>query len=175
MKPFVLALLTLPLCLTTTASRADTPPPPVPARPAPVLVGAGAEALANAERAFARLSVERGPVAAWAAFFAPDAVQLPADQEAIRGREAILAWLKTGGLDTPGIVLDWWPLHAEVATGGDLGYTFGEWEVRRQDAVPDAQPLVRGKFTSVWKKQADGTWKVILDTGNEYPVPKTQG
>ena len=162
--------LILPLFLFVLAATSLRAAPP---RPIPVLLGTGADALANEERAFARLSVERGVVAAWTAYFAPNAVQLPASQEPVQGLPAILEWLKAAGLDTADSVLDWWPLRVEVATSGDLGYTFGEWEFRRKDAAPEARPLARGKFTSIWKKQANGAWKVIVDTGNEYPEPKS--
>jgi ketosteroid isomerase-like protein len=28
-----------------------------------------------------------------------------------------------------------------------------------------------GKYLNVWKKQPDGSWKVLVDIGNEDPVP----
>ncbi len=164
----LLRLILPPLALLATVTLRAAPP-----HPATVLVGAGAEALANEERAFARTAVEKGVVAAWTAYFAPEAVQLAANQAPVHGLPAITAWLQTVGMAAPGATLDWWPLHAEVAADGSLGYTFGEWEFRLKDAAADARPLTRGKFASVWKRQADGAWKVILDVGNEYPEPKS--
>ena len=159
--PWPLVLLVL---LAAGALRAAPPPAP---RPEAVLIGAGADALAEQERAFARSSVERGTVAAWTGYLAADAIQLPADVGPLHGLPAILEWVKSSGLDTPGTALDWWPLHVEI------GYTFGEWEFRLKGGAPGDRPLARGKFASVWKKQADGTWKVVLDTGNEYPAKKS--
>ena len=37
----------------------------------------------------------------------------------------------------------------------------------------DGKPVIEyGKYTSIWKKQADGSWKVVLDMGNASPAPK---
>ncbi len=171
MNTFPVALTSRLCSLLLLAAVAHAEPPP---QPAAQTIGAGAEALAQTERDFAKKSVAEGALAAWRAFFAEDAVQLPASQGPVRGREAICAWVKSAGLDEPGIVLDWWPLRAEVSQSGDLGYTFGEWEMRKKEAYAGsaAKLIARGKFTTVWKKQADGAWKVILDTGNEESGPK---
>lgn len=38
----------------------------------------------------------------------------------------------------------------------------------------DGKPVVAyGKYNTIWKKQRDGTWKVVLDMGNSSPEPKT--
>jgi ketosteroid isomerase-like protein len=67
-------------------------------------------------------------------------------------------------------VLAWQPIFAEVAAGGDLGYTTGPWEFRQDRS--DEQPAGHGHFISVWQKQADGQWKVALDTGIGCPPPQ---
>jgi ketosteroid isomerase-like protein len=50
-----------------------------------------------------------------------------------------------------------------------LGYTTGPWEFRPK-SLSDA-PVAFGNFVSVWKRQADGAWKVALDLGSENPAP----
>jgi ketosteroid isomerase-like protein len=66
-------------------------------------------------------------------------------------------------------VLTWAPEIAEVSASGELGYTSGPYEVR-----PDrgAEPTGFGHYVSTWKKQADGTWKVLLDIGVQHDRPK---
>lgn len=45
----------------------------------------------------------------------------------------------------------------------------GTFEFRSKDK--DGKAVVdHGKYTSIWKKQKDGSWKVVLDMGNASPV-----
>jgi len=68
--------------------------------------------------------------------------------------------------DKPGPkTLTWKPVHAEVAESGELGYTWGNWTF----VLPDT--TVYGNYFTVWKKQSDGKWKMLLDGGNGTPPP----
>jgi len=55
-----------------------------------------------------------------------------------------------------------------VAKSGELGYLYGTYELSMQEPVVHDT----GKMVEVWKKQADGKWKCIVDTFNsDLPVP----
>ncbi len=61
----------------------------------------------------------------------------------------------------------WAPDFADIAVSGDLGYNAGPFEFREGDgtaAAPTPTPTWAGHFMSLWRKQADGQWKVELDT-----------
>jgi len=66
--------------------------------------------------------------------------------------------------------LAWHPDKAGVARSGELGYTSGAYEVSFKDAsgktISD-----KGKYLMVWKKQADGAWKVLFDMNNSDLPP----
>jgi ketosteroid isomerase-like protein len=51
----------------------------------------------------------------------------------------------------------------DIAQSGDFGISSGPWEI--QNYQPYTEPVLFGHYLSVWKKQSDGTWRVILDTG----------
>jgi ketosteroid isomerase-like protein len=70
----------------------------------------------------------------------------------------------------PGFSLEFGPTKADVSTSGDLGYTTGTYQATMGGA-PE-----KGKYVSVWKKQADGQWKVREDIFNadSSGVPPTQ-
>jgi ketosteroid isomerase-like protein len=73
-----------------------------------------------------------------------------------------------GCLDDKNNSLTWKPIGADVSSSGDLGYTYGTYEFRSKDA--SGKPSVsHGKYTSIWKRQKDGSWKVVLDMGNASP------
>jgi ketosteroid isomerase-like protein len=68
------------------------------------------------------------------------------------------------------VVLKWEPECMDIADSRDFGFSTGPWEA--QEYRPGTPPLFTGYFLTVWKKQADGTWKVILDGGGTTPEKK---
>jgi ketosteroid isomerase-like protein len=62
--------------------------------------------------------------------------------------------------------LSWDPSYAEVAESRDLGYTLGPYERRTP-----AGEVKYGHYVSVWRKQKDGRWRVVVDGGNHHPPP----
>lgn len=85
----------------------------------------------------------------------------------LHGREAVMKdWARFFAPDGP--TLSWAPTRGEVIGAGDLGFTTGS-SVFRAEGV-DGKPTERhGQYVTVWKKQPDGTWKVIYDTGSTIP------
>ena len=96
-------------------------------------------------------------------FFADDAAILPKSGAPITGKEALAkAFRETWA--QPGYSLQWTPLKAEMASGSDIGYTYGSYERKR---IADGKPVVEtGKYVTIWRRQRDGKWKVIVDMGN---------
>lgn len=125
-------------------------------------------ALIRTDTEFSRAAATRGIAAAFFEYAADEAMVLPMNANLISGPEAI----RTHYAETPaGVVLEWKPLKADVSHSGDLGYTVGTYEFRAPG--PDGKPVTRhGKYCSIWKKQADGRWKFVVDVGNSSPPPK---
>ena len=71
-----------------------------------------------------------------------------------------------------GTTLTWTPIKAEMASSGDMGYTYGNYiyTARNKDGKVTTS---YGKYTSIWKKQKEGQWKVVVDMGNASPDPKS--
>lgn len=137
---------------------------PAPAGPGP---GAGAGDLIAADEAFARTAEELGLAEAFASWAAPDATMMPVDQKPVTGRDEVRKQFADFPAD---MTLSWKPFKADIAKSGDLGYTLGTYELKRRGA--GGEPVVsHGKYCSVWKKQADGSWKWVVDIGNSSPAP----
>jgi ketosteroid isomerase-like protein len=107
---------------------------------------------------------------AFAARMAPDVYFLPPDEPRVQGPAALRSVLEPI-LQLPGAQLAWSPDVAEVSDGGDMGYTIGSFDLTVDDA--DGEPLTRtGKYVTIWKRQDDGSWKVVADTFNfDAPMP----
>lgn len=120
-----------------------------------------ARSLAAAESAFAAHSAREDMRVAFLEAFAPDGVFVRAGW--VNARE----WLTPR--TAPAIVLDWRPAYAEVAASGDLGLSTGPWKITSK-TDPGAAPAY-GQFVSVWKREAGGPWRVLVDLGISHPQP----
>ena len=98
------------------------------------------------------------------AFYADDAVLLPPNAPIATDRKSIReSWAALLG---PNTAVSWKVSKAEVAKSGELGYLYGTYALSIQDAKGGPPVRDTGKLVEVWKKQADGKWKCIVDTYN---------
>ena len=97
-------------------------------------------------------------------YYAESAVVMPPNASAATTKESIRsAWKEM--LTTPGAAISWKATKVEVAKSGDLAYVSGTYEETMTDA--SGKPVKdRGKYVEIFKKQADGTWKVVADIWN---------
>ena len=102
--------------------------------------------------------------------YADDGSAFPPNGPIATGKEAITQ-MWTGIFQLPGVSVSWEPVKVEVARSGDLGYAHGTYQLTMND--PAGNPVTdRGKYVTVWKKQADGSWKVMADIFNsDLPLP----
>jgi ketosteroid isomerase-like protein len=126
------------------------------------------KSMVETERAFSRMAEEKGTREAFAEYIAEDGILFR--PTAVFGKK----WMQEHPLppSTARPLLSWQPIFASVSLAGDLGYTTGPWEFKKD--IKDAKPMAFGNFMTVWKKQADGTWRFALDLGISNPEPKTR-
>lgn len=117
--------------------------------------------LAAEEGKFAAWSVKHGMRDAFVEFFADDSILLRPD--IVNGREFMRA------RTNPPIVLDWRTTLSVMSASGDLGMSTGPW-INTSKADPKA-PASYGQFFSVWQKQKNGEWKVLVDHGISHDKP----
>jgi ketosteroid isomerase-like protein len=112
-------------------------------------------------------AVASGGGKAFASWFADDAVTLNNGRPAVLGRTAIAAQAQW---DPKVYQLTWTPQGAQMGPSNDMGFTWGHYEGHSKDK--NGQPVViSGRYFTVWKKVADGSWKVALDaSANEPPA-----
>lgn len=104
-----------------------------------------------------------------AALYAEDAVVLPPNQPVVQGRAAIQAFMENSPPSSNFQLRVW-----EVEGRADLAYS-------RETASSTVSPagaeagVARDKVLAIWRKQADGSWKVLRDTWNSdlaLPAPE---
>ncbi len=119
------------------------------------------QAMVETERAFAHTAPEKGIRDSFLAFIADDGILFR--PTAVNGKQFLEKQQSRPGL------LTWYPAYADISGAGDMGMTTGPWEFRQKS--PDEQPVAFGNFMTVWRKQADGTWKFAIDFGISYDKP----
>ena len=158
MKSFLLVLAATFLVLLTVAAIqpfASAPPKDT------------AATLRQLEAEFMKAAAEHGSQG-YLSYYADDAVEVPNGGPIIQEKVNIAKTM--GFLDQKDNHLTWTPVGADMCASGDMGYTYGTYEFRSKDK--DGKPTVdHGKYTSIWKKQKDGSWKVVLDMGNASAEP----
>ncbi|MFB9068394.1 hypothetical protein [Pseudofulvimonas gallinarii] len=65
--------------------------------------------------------------------------------------------------ETPDFLLQWRPWFAEIAASGDFGWSIGPWRSRTLEE--GLRPDGHGFYATVWMKDANGDWKVLVDHG----------
>jgi len=128
------------------------------------------EAQAAIEAANAKFSeaFARGDAKALSAMYTSDAIAFPPDSEMIRGNEAIGEfWKATRDSGVRGAALT----TVEVGRSGDFAYEVGKVSLTIQPAGKEPTTAV-AKYVVVWKRQADGSWKLHRDIWNGLPATK---
>lgn len=119
--------------------------------------------LAAAERAFAAETVKVGFRDGFIKYFADDGIGFGPHPE--RTREKLLKSPPATGPRK--VIFNWAPMFGDISDAGDLGYTTGP--VLFTDVSDAGKPPWHGIYFSVWQKQSDGSWKVVIDLGVDTP------
>src|SRR5580765_6563956 len=124
------------------------------------------DTLADTERAFSALSVEKGMKEAFLHYLAADGLVFRPGP--VNGRKVWEARTNPRG------TLIWEPTFAEVAGNGDLGFTSGPWEYR----PPEGGDVSYGHFVTVWARPIEWVpdeemvWRVAAELGISHPKPE---
>jgi ketosteroid isomerase-like protein len=121
--------------------------------------------LYDLEARFAKDVAARGG-AAFADWFAEDGVALGNGTAPKIGKVAIA---KSANWLPADYQLTWTPTDAMMGPSGDMGYTWGHYEGRSKDSHGNPV-LTSGRYITMWRKEPDGNWKVVLDAGANEPA-----
>ena len=119
-------------------------------------------ALKDTEAAWAKDAATKD-VEKFVAHYSDDASVLIPEMPILTGKEAIRGGLKPM-LSDPNFELTFAATKVDVAKSGDLGYTQGSYSMTTSNPKTKAPATEKGKYLTVFRKQADGTWKAVEDT-----------
>jgi uncharacterized protein (TIGR02246 family) len=116
----------------------------------------------------------------FASYYSDDASVLMPNAPIINGKDNIKAALKPMLAD-PNFALTFQSTRADASKGGDFVYTIGAYSMTMSRPGGKTTATDTGKYLTVFKKQADGSWKAVADMINsdmpaqsEHPQPRKQ-
>lgn len=130
--------------------------------------GSNADALKTVDIEFSDLSRQKGIKEAFLAYTAENGVLLRPFMMPVVGYDDVKKFMEEGDSN---FQLTWEPLYADVSASGEMGYTYGLYTGIYKDEK-GVEQTTRGTYVSIWKKDKDGNWKFVLDTGNPGLEPR---
>ncbi|MEO9146905.1 MAG: nuclear transport factor 2 family protein [Ginsengibacter sp.] len=121
-------------------------------------ISLSSDEILNTDMAFSTMSRQVGMKKAFLEYIGNEGVLLRPGHPPLSGADAI-DFLSQ--LNDTAYTLTWKPSRGEISQSGDIGYTYGIYELNTKDTV------YKGTYVSIWKKQNDGSWKLALESGNE--------
>jgi uncharacterized protein (TIGR02246 family) len=95
-------------------------------------------------------------------FWSDDATILAPDGPPIKGKDAIRKYV-SDAFATPGFSITWKTQKIEVSQSGDMAYSTGTDEISVNGT--DGKSITQiNRSVAVWMKQADGSWKCVVDS-----------
>jgi ketosteroid isomerase-like protein len=142
------AMVCLMACMPLLAGCATTPPR--------ANVAELQRQVADTERAFAKTMADRNH-AAFASFLSEETVFFSGPKP-LHGRQQVADWWKRF-YEKPEAPFSWEPEKVEVLESGTLALSTGP--------VRDPGGKLFSTFTSIWRLEAPGVWRIVFDKGNE--------
>ena len=103
-------------------------------------------------------------------YWADDAVVMSPGQPPLKGKNAIREMLE-GTSKIPGFKISWEPLSVFVSKSGDMAYLIEQNQITVNDSL--GKPITEfNKSVTIWRKEANGSWKNIVDMWNAAPLQK---
>jgi uncharacterized protein (TIGR02246 family) len=153
----MLKITVVPLASLLLLAGCATAPPPAPA----VDLAAEQGKLRDGEAAWVKDAAARDADKC-VAHYADDAVLMLPGAPAAKGKDAIRAAWK-GMLDDPNLKLNFSSDRIEVSASGDLATTKGSYTSTMTNPKTKKTMEDKGSYLTVYKKQADGSWKAVED------------
>lgn len=118
------------------------------------------QSVIDAEKSFETMALQKGVAEAFWYYADSNAVIKRENDSLIIGRENIRRYYSSDLFKTATVT--WTPDFVDLSASGDLAYTYGKYTWRNKDSSGKVSEY-HGIFHTVWKKQADGSWKYVWD------------
>jgi ketosteroid isomerase-like protein len=108
---------------------------------------------------------------AYTALLTEDVVQLPPTFPIQRGHDAIIEFLKTGGVDFVECSMS----NVEIKGTGDMAYRVADYTMSISLPTAEEPLFYHGKWLTVFRRSPGGSWRIAADMWNTNPPPRGGG
>jgi ketosteroid isomerase-like protein len=117
---------------------------------------------------WAALAKEGGDVNKIVSYWSDDAVVLAPGQPAVKGKEALRKMVEDSK-NIPGFSITWKSSDIHFSPDGKMAYMSGENLMTINDSTGKKLSMP-GRGYTIWRKEADGIWKCVVDIWNNLPA-----
>lgn len=127
-------------------------------------------AIMKADSTWSALASELKDIDKVVSYWSDDAVLIPPGQPIIKGKEALRKFVEDSK-NIPGFSISWKSSDIHFSPDGKLAYMYGENLMSMNDSTGN-KISIPGRGYTVWRKEADGNWKCVVDLWNSPPESK---
>ncbi len=127
------------------------------------------EKLMQASREWSRLA-STDSIEMIMSYWADDAIFLSSGQPPLNGKKEIRKMVESS-LKNPDFKISWEPMTVVVSESGDMAYMIEKNQMTMKDSSGSTVTKY-GKGVTIWKKDASGSWKNVVEVGVDDPAQK---
>jgi len=101
-------------------------------------------------------------------YWSDDAMVLAPGQPAVKGKEALRKFIEDSR-QIPGFSITWKSSDVHFSPDGKMAYMSGE-NLMTMDDSTGKKMTIPGRGYTIWRKEADGNWKCVVDIWNNPPA-----
>jgi len=124
-------------------------------------------AIMKADSTWAALAKDGGDAETILSYWSDDAVVLPPGQPMLKGKDALRKMVQDSK-NIPGFSMTWKSTGIQFSPDGKMAYMPGENLMTMNDPAGN-KISIPGRGYTIWRKQADGNWKCVVDIWNNPP------
>jgi len=121
----------------------------------------------KADSTWAALAKDGGDTEKILSYWSDDAIVLPPGQPMVKGKDALRKMVQDSK-DIPGFSITWKSSDIQFSPDGQMAYMSGENLMTMNDTSGN-KITIPGRGYTIWRKQADGNWKCVVDIWNNPP------
>jgi ketosteroid isomerase-like protein len=127
-------------------------------------------AIMKIDSTWASLAIESKDVDKVVSYWADDAIVVPPGQPVVKGKDALRKMVEDSK-NIPGFSITWKSSEIHFSSDGKMAYMSGENLVTMNDSTGN-KLSIPGRGYTIWRKEADGDWKCVVDIWNNPPSEK---
>ena len=101
-------------------------------------------------------------------YWSDDAVVLAPGQPPVKGKEELRKMVEDSK-NIPGFSISWKSSDVKFSPDGKMAYMYGENMMTMNDST-GKKIMMPGRAYTIWRKEADGNWKCVVDIWNNPPA-----